>query len=368
MSGNSSSSLLQVKTYLSSVPARITLFVTGTLLGALLLNMALSILTLEKIYTKSLLSEYSVIGRYHIRKIERSLGFGKTLPKFTGMPKLIKTFHKKNPEIIEIFIHSARKEPLFCLNEEAKRSTSVIFGDAIGQEESVILKNRNYHLVFPIFGGSKFRRTFQGYAEIVLPQTLIKNKISAMVTNNGRLLAVVGCLSTLFFFLIVLLVIPTKKKKSRLYGVSLRTRALVITSFVLILSQVAFSYFNLKDFRGRYFSEIQGKCGTLGSLIKADVDYLLKLGIPINKLIKIDKLLDEVLQSIPELSDIAIIDTSGMPLYRVVAEDEKIRNEIEAVISDPINSGNRPDRIVLPVARKGGGLRVRAPEYRQQGD
>ena len=91
----------QVKTYFKSVPVRITLFVTGTLLGALFLNMALSILTLEKIYTKSLLSEYSVIGRYHIRKIERSLGFGKTLPKFTGMPKLIKSFHKKNPEIKE---------------------------------------------------------------------------------------------------------------------------------------------------------------------------------------------------------------------------------------------------------------------------
>jgi len=341
-----------VKTYFSSVPVRITLFVTGTLLGALLLNMALSILTLEKIYTKSLLSEYSVIGRYHIRKIERSLGFGKTLPKFTGMPKLIKAFQEKNPEITEIFIHSAEKEPLFCLNEPATAASSVIFGETIGQSETVSLRNRHYHLVFPIFGGSKFKRTFQGYAEIVLPEALIRDKISAMIASNGKLLALVGSISALVFFLIVLLVIPTTKKKRKIYGVSLKARALIVTSLVLILSQVAFSYFNLNDFRGRYFSEIQGKCETLGSLIKTDVDYLLKLGIPINKLIKIDTLLDEVLQSIPELSDIAIIDTTGEPLYRVVAEDEKIRNEIQAVVFDPGNNHSRPDRIVLPVARK----------------
>jgi len=126
------------------------------------------------------------------------------------------------------------------------------------KKETVTLKGTNYHLVFPIFGGSKFRRTFQGYAEIVLPETLIKDKISAMITSNGRLLAVIGCLSALVFFLIVLLVIPTKKKRSKLYGISLKARALIITSLILILSQVAFSYFNLNDFRGRYFSEIQG--------------------------------------------------------------------------------------------------------------
>ncbi len=342
-----------VRTYFSSVPVRITLFVTGTLLGALFLNMALSILTLEKIYSKSLLAEYSVIGRYHIRKIERSLGFGKTLTKFTGMPKLITAFQKKNPEITEIYIHSANKDPLFHLDQPATRSTSIIFGEEIGEKETVSIKNKNYHLVFPIVGGSKFKRTFQGYAEIVLPESLIKDKISAMIASNGKLLGAIGGISALVFFLIVILVIPTKKKKRRIYGISLKARALIITSLILILSQVAFSYFNLKDFRGRYFSEIQGKCQTLGSLIQTDVDYLLKLGIPVNKLIKIDKLLDEVLQSIPELSDIAIVDIAGDPLYRVIAEDEKIRNKIDAVVIDPGNVYSNPDRIVLPVSRKG---------------
>ena len=343
----------EVRTYFSSVPVRITLFVTGTLLGALFLNMALSILTLEKIYSKSLLSEYSVIGRYHIRKIERSLGFGKTLKKFTGMPKLIKAFQKKNPGITEIYIHSAEKTALFHLNRPATRSNSVIFEKKIGEQESVSIKNKNYHLVFPIFGGSKFRRTFQGYAEIVLPESLIKDKISAMIASNGKLLGVVGGISALVFFLIVILVIPTEKKERKIYGISLKARALIITSLILILSQVAFSYFNLKDFRGRYFSEIQGKCRTLGSLVQTDVNYLLNLGIPVNKLIKIDRLLDEVLRSIPELSDIAIIDIAGDPLYRVVAEDEKIRNEIQSVIFDPGNRDGHPNRIALPVSRKG---------------
>lgn len=338
--------------YFSKVQIKIILFVVGTLLGALFLNMALSILALEKIYTKSLLLEYSVLGRYHIQKIERSLGFGKTLSKFTGMPKLIHTFHDKNPEIIEIFIHSSEKKSLFFLNEKANSENSIIFEGEVSQEESVTLKDQKYHLLFPVFGGSKFKKTFQGYAEIVLPEALIKEKIYAIFLSNGKLLAIVGTISALFLFLFVPFVIPTKKRKNMVTHLSLKARALIITSLVLILSQVAFSYFNLKDFRGRYFSEVQGKCSSLGGLVKNDVDYLLKLGIPINKLIKIDTLLDKVLQNISELSDIAIIDTDGQVLYRVVAEDESIRNEIEDVISDPGNSETRSNRIALPVSRK----------------
>ncbi len=91
-----------IVTYFKSVPVRVTVFITGTLLVALILNLALSILTLEKIYSKSLLSEYSVIGRYYVRKIELSLGFGKTLPKYTGMEKLLKSIKQDYPEIADI--------------------------------------------------------------------------------------------------------------------------------------------------------------------------------------------------------------------------------------------------------------------------
>jgi predicted MFS family arabinose efflux permease len=337
----------------ASVPLRITIFVTGTLIFALLLNMALSVLTLEKIYSASLLSEYSVIGRYYVRKIERSLKFGKTLPKFTGMPKLIQEIKTSNPEISEIYICSADRTPLFALHALAlARKDSLTRDKNLGPEEYVRKIGNQYRLVFPLHGGSFRNKTFQGYLEIVLPETLIQDKIEEMIASSGRLLGIAGGASALFFFFAGLLVIPTKKKKNRLYGIPLKTRALMLTSLVLILSQVGFSYFNVSEFRERYYGNIQDKCRKLGGLLQTDIQYLLKIGIPINKLIKIDGLLNEVLENIPALSDVTLVDTHGAPLYRVTADRETGKSRFHVLAPEPGNPDLEPGRIVLPVAGK----------------
>jgi len=118
-------------------PLRVTFFITGTLFFALVLNMALSTLSLEKIYTDSLISEYTVIGRYYSRKIERSLSFGKILPKFVGMPKFLNDIKEKNQKIYQIFVFSVDKEPLFSLNQDMPFSASAI----VDQEVANRLQN-----------------------------------------------------------------------------------------------------------------------------------------------------------------------------------------------------------------------------------
>lgn len=336
---------------MSSVPLRITIFVMGTLIFALLLNAALSVLTLEKIYSKSLLSEYSVVGRYYVRKIERSLKFGKTLPKFTGMPKLLSEFKAANPEISEIYIASADRKPLFALHAlKLAQRDSLTLDKNIGEEETVRQVKENYRLLFPLYGGSFRKKVFQGYMEIVLPEALIQKKIREMIATSGKLLAAASGASALLFFVLGLLIIPTQKKKSRIYGIPLKTRALILTSLVLILSQVGFSYYNVQEFRDRYFGNIQDKCRNLGALLQADIQYLLNLGIPVNKLIKIDGLLTEVLDNIPALSDVTIVDTRGAPLYRVASDADTGKSRFHVMAQNPGDVDRDPNRIVLPVA------------------
>ncbi|MBI9082829.1 MAG: MFS transporter [Desulfobacterales bacterium] len=336
---------------LASVPLRITIFVTGTLVFALLLNAALSVLTLEKIYSKSLLSEYSVIGRYYVRKIERSLKFGKTLPKFTGMPKLLNEFRTANPEISEIFICSEDRTPLFAFHAlNLAQQDSLTLEKDIGEQETVRQVKDKYRLLFPLYGGGFRNKTFQGFLEIVLPETLIQDKIKAMIATSGKLLAVASGASAVIFFFVGLVVMPTKRKKSRIYGIPLKTRALLLTSLVLILSQIGFSYYNVQEFRDRYFGNIQDKCRTLGGLLQSDIQYLLNLGIPVNKLIKIDGLLKEVLDNIPALSDVTIVDANGGPLYRVASDVDVSRSRFQVHAPDPGNPDLDANRIVLPVA------------------
>ena len=309
-------------------PLRVTFFITGTLLFALVLNMALSTLSLEKIYTDSLISEYTVIGRYYSRKIERSLSFGKILPKFIGMPKLLNDIKKQNQKIYQIFIFSAEKEPLFSLNQDMPSSASAILDQEVASrlqnmsDDFWHYKDSSYHLIFALSEGSSFAKNVQGYMEIVLPELIVKNKIEELIIASGKLLVIFSVSSALVFLLLALLFLPAGRKK-RKYTFSLKTRTLLATSLVLILSQVGFSYFDVSGFRDRYFENIREKCQAMGKLLQIDVNYLLGLGIPINRMVGIDNLLRDILVFTPDLSDISIVDKVGDSLYRVEAKNSK---------------------------------------------
>lgn len=311
------------KSIKSSIFFRINFFIISTLVIALLMNMILSVLTLEKIYSKSLLSEYTVIGRYYARKIERSLSFGKNLSNFSGMPKFLNEFEEKNPDINQIFIYSDKQKPLFRLHGRMDFSKSAISQNKLSQKEKLFNIDKNYHLVFPLFSGGFVDKSFQGYMEIVLFQSLIEEKIKLMINAAGKLLTIVATSSAFAFFIIVLIMIPSSSKtKGRSYSFSLKTRLLLITSLVLIPSQIGFSYFNVADFRERYIQNIQEKCHNLGKLLQYDINYLLDLGIPIDKLKKIDLLLNDILHNISELSNITIVDSSDTVLYQVQKPDK----------------------------------------------
>lgn len=351
-------------------PLRVTFFITGTLLFALVLNMALSTLSLEKIYTDSLISEYTVIGRYYSRKIERSLSFGKILPKFIGMPKLLNDIKKQNQKIYQIFIFSAEKEPLFSLNQDMPSSASAILDQKVASrlqnmsDDFWHYKDSSYHLIFALSGGSSFAKNVQGYMEIVLPELIVKNKIEELIIASGKLLVIFSVSSALVFLLLALLFLPAGRK-NRKYTFSLKTRTLLATSLVLILSQVGFSYFDVSGFRDRYFENIREKCQAMGKLLQIDVNYLLGLGIPINRMVGIDNLLRDILVFTPDLSDISIVDKVGDSLYRVEAKNSKEvpgSDSHAAGAVEPKNGSHRrfshsdgetKYRIALPVQKSG---------------
>lgn len=351
-------------------PLRVTFFITGTLLFALVLNMALSTLSLEKIYTDSLISEYTVIGRYYSRKIERSLSFGKILPKFVGMPELLNDIKEKNQKIHQIFVFSVEKEPLFSLNQEMPFSASAIVDQEVARrlqnmsDDFWHYKDSSYHLIFPLSTGSSSAKNVQGYMEIVLPELIVKNKIEELIIATGKLLVLFSVSSALVFLLLALLFLPARRK-NRKYTFSLRTRTLLITSLVLILSQVGFSYFDVSGFRDRYFENIREKCQAMGRLLQKDVNYLLGLGIPINKMVGIDNLLKDILVFTPDLSDITIVDKVGDSLYRVEAENSEGTpgsDSQDAGAVEPKNGSHRRFshsdgktnyRIALPVQKSG---------------
>ncbi|MFH0785611.1 MAG: MFS transporter [Pseudomonadota bacterium] len=337
-----------------SLIIKAALFIIGTLLFALALNVALSTLTLEKIYTNSLLSEYRVIGRYYERQIERSLSFGKILSKFTGMSKLLEDIGSENPGISQIFIHSQSREPLFSLNQTIPTSGSALV-KAESLPNDMLREKGNCHLIFPLMGPpiADPSPNIQGYMEIILPESLIREKVRELIINTVRLLVEVSVVSTLVFLAIGFFYLPAPKKQ-HIFTFSLKTRVLLMTSLVLILSQVVFSFFNVSEFQERYFNTVRGKSEILGKVLITDINHFLRIGIPINKLVKIDQLLNDILKFTPELRSIKIIDTTGKTLYNVQAKDSwgKEQGSGSRDLDETASSLEKGYQVQLPVTDK----------------
>ena len=76
-----------------------------------------------------------------------------------------------------------------------------------------------------------------------------------------------------------------------------------------------FSYLNLRAFERDYLRAITDKTQLLSTILKEDIEYLLNKGLPIDKLIGVDRMMAGIVLRTPEYSSLEIIDTSGNLLY-----------------------------------------------------
>ncbi|MFP5213611.1 MAG: MFS transporter, partial [Acidobacteriota bacterium] len=96
---------------------------------------------------------------------------------------------------------------------------------------------------------------------------------------------------------------------------SLRIKVFLIAVFFMVIGQVVYSRMNVAMFQESYVASLQDKCARMGAVLKGEVEYILRLGIPITKLVKMENTLREILQATPELEFIEITDGSGSVLY-----------------------------------------------------
>jgi hypothetical protein len=68
-------------------------------------------------------------------------------------------------------------------------------------------------------------------------------------------------------------------------------------------------------FQESYISTLKAKYEKLGRFLKSDVERVLRIGIPLDKLIKMEETLHRTLTSGRELEFIEIVDKTGNVLY-----------------------------------------------------
>ena len=137
--------------------------------------------------------------------------------------------------------------------------------------------------------------------------------------------------------------------------ISLNNKILLIVLSFTLISQIVYLYVNIKSFEKSYHGVVRSKVEIVGETLKSNLDYILRVGISINKLIGIKSLLKDILNDAPELRYIAVSDTAGQWLYYCDKErflkGEDLTKEIGAL---NIRGETTPYTLLFPLTGKKG--------------
>ena len=103
--------------------------------------------------------------------------------------------------------------------------------------------------------------------------------------------------------------------RTALLQMSLRIRIFIIAILIIVAGQLIYSKVNVELFKQSYITSLQDKVSKMGTFLKSDIEYVINLGIPLQKLIKVEGTLKEILHATPELEFIEITDLHHHVLY-----------------------------------------------------
>lgn len=316
---------------------KIRLIVSAVLLLLLALgfNALLSLNALEKLYVESIASQYSAIGKDLQRNIESALRFGKSIEKFVGIEKLLEettnnltkdyvegsllTNNTQSGTLPEISVSIAGTDgKLLYSTNDALVGTQLSDAVHLNYHEIQASDSQNipsyvqydhlYYTPLPIWDRNG---EWIATAIIAFDEQQVKSLLDRVRNASIRLIIEILIGSVVVLVLLLNVVVTFDFEQQRLS----KLRIALIMLLVIGAAQVLFSVLNTHAFGNYYLQINQKKAETLTSLLKEDIEFLLGKGIQINKLVKMDELMGEVIDASPEVQGIKIVDRNNMPLY-----------------------------------------------------
>ncbi len=101
------------------------------------------------------------------------------------------------------------------------------------------------------------------------------------------------------------------------FDISLRTRIFLVVVLVIAVAQVFSAQRSLARFQAGYLKALEEQCQRLGAFLERDLEHVLRLGVPLARLTRLEQTLGTMLAAAPELALIAVTDTAGNLLYAV---------------------------------------------------
>ncbi len=322
-SGNSNGQQLQRSTKVRLVVSALLL-----LLLALGFNALLSLNSLEKLYIESIASQYSAIGQDLQRNIEKSIRFGKSIEKFIGIDALLEETKRNiiedrragqhdDIDVSSFSVSIALVEGTIIYSTDSERIGKTVLlpgNDASAPEASpgipsYVKEGATYFTLIPI---RDMKSAWVATAIIAFDEQQIKHLLDGV--RNTAIQRILLILAGSLLILVVFLNIIIGRWKTE-FSAKLRVVLVFLIVIVIGLAQILFSVLNAGTFSAYYLQINKQKARTLSTILQADIEYLLSIGRNIDKLVKMDAVMQEILEASPELSDMRILDTDGLGMY-----------------------------------------------------
>jgi len=347
---------------------KVRLFAGGCLLLILSLgfNALLTYGSLEKLYVESVVSSYQVVGKDLERKLQQSLRFGKNIQKFIGMNPLLQETRNRLASRANARAASASSTGNRPRREQDWITVSVALPDATilysadenlvgtkvpskawlpygGKDSGVgaptpmnyVKYQHAYLITLPVFDRDK---TWAATIVMGFSEEQAEILLRHLTQANLVMISIIMACSLLFLAMMLhLLISESAASDIRKFP---KIKIYVLLFVIVGSAQVLFSGLNTNDYRNYFLRITREKVDTLVGFLKQDIEYLFSKGIQLDRLVKMDVLMGEIIAASPELNDLTVNDYQGRPLYQAtkqgVMDFQKTRGEDPQSVPEPV--------------------------------
>jgi predicted MFS family arabinose efflux permease len=300
-------------------------------------NTLFTLTSLEKLYVETNVSEYRVIAKDLHRNIENGIYYGKSLFNYFGIEKLLLTEKNKLLKKVTRADHGLVSPDKQLKNEDISISIANLEGTILYSDHSNLIGEKLPQSVTAHqstssldkesnnFNSSDFIKYQDSYfttisikdrdkheigiISISFKEKQIRDFLENIFTTNSLTIILISVFSiSALVFLLALLPMDAKRFS--------KLKISFIVFFIICSAQVLSSGFMTYIFKDHFIEISKHNSEALTTIVKRDIEYLLKNGIHIDRLVKMDSYLRRIIMTTSELNDITIYDRNNHPLYR----------------------------------------------------
>lgn len=302
---------------MKNTPSKYVFLRLKIFIGALLIlilaqgfNGGLSLSSLEKLYVKSLISSFEVVGNDFFIKLQSAIRFGKSLEKFYGIDRALKQVKTDLPELDNIFValpngrivHNLQGDYKGVTLKEAMGKAFAETGHFVGMgKKALIFKGEKSRFLMFLLKNREDETA--GRVVFVFSNDLIQEKILPALKKNSIILGYITGAGALVLALGLFFFLPLQAD-----GQMPRSRLLLIFILAMGSAQLCYSLYNIQLFRSDYIELTREKTVKLTKFVERDIEFLLKKGLSISRLRKIENQFTKIIQATPEIDYIEVLD------------------------------------------------------------